>query len=82
MCICSLTLVAELAAVAHLTVAVGLSAVRDLAVAVFALQFSAWVEELLLLVTQGSMKTLLAFTTVRLHVHWNTPSMDTPVQSQ
>lgn len=57
---------------------VGISCVRYLTVTMFALKLSAWIDELFLLVAQGSMKTLLAFTAVRLRVHWNTSPMDTP----
>lgn len=75
-----LTLVTWLSAVASLTMTVCISSVWDLTVTMFALKLSAWIKQLFLLVAQGTVKTLLTFTPIRLQVHWNAFPMNAPVQ--
>lgn len=72
------TCVAEVSGVAALTVAISVARVRDLAAAVFAGQTPAGVEQLPLLVAQGTAVTLVTLAAVRLMVEWDTFSVDTP----
>ena len=76
------TCIAQLSGVAALTVAVGVSRVRDLAAAMLAAQAAAGVEQLPLLVAQGAVITLGAFAVIRLADRGDALSMDTPGKEQ
>lgn len=75
-----LTSVTQFSSVAALTVAEGVASVGDLTAAMFALQPLAGVEELPLLVAQGTTVALLAIAAVGLRIQRNTLPMNTPVQ--